>query len=345
MIPAGENLNPNKRNSNSVRGIRGKIETLSRGARTRLRNYLSMIRRDVDAWTMALTLPGIFDHLPPEKVHSLFKKLSSQFTAATRWRHVGLVYKRELQDRMALHYHLAFYGIKGELEAKELQAWLSSLWNRLCCDGMEDPDGKLREHHLWWHLRWNPKKDKESNMQPVRTSIASYFAKYLGKGVNVRGMVIPGKWWGKLNESVIPIAQEKSIQLPAPVRDKARRMASKLQAKRIQYGLFRGAMLKAKLVDEHGNPRMSLQQFHQARNPLPEHLGEQSPKLILLWVHQQMRKRLISEGYRSGSHNRPRISKFGKITLVGGTMPETAIRIMKHAASMWKYDRENHAPF
>ncbi len=122
IVPAGRNLSPNKRNTAAVRGIRGKIETLSRGARTRLRNYLSMIRRDVEAWTMALTLPGEFGHLPPERVHSLWRKISNRITDSKRFAHVGIVFKRELQKRAALHYHLAFYGIRDEAEAIELQA-------------------------------------------------------------------------------------------------------------------------------------------------------------------------------------------------------------------------------
>ncbi len=214
---------------------------------------------------------------------------------------------------------------------------------------MEDPEVKHAARHLWFHLRYNPKDDKKSNMQRVRGSIASYFAKYLGKAIDAPGMVIPGCWWGKLNEASIPLSVAKAIQIPQPVVDPFRRMASKLQSKRVQHGLFASAMHSEgfTISDSNGRPVpvMSLQQFNQARNPIPKNIVPGSVLHDRLFENQLRRQILILGGYRSGRHNRPRPSKFGKITLVGGTMPDAAILMLRHAANMCKHNRENHRPF
>ena len=344
MIPAGENKNPNASNSslkNGIRGIRSKITTLSKGARRRIVNYLSTVSTKSQGYTFSLTLPKHGELLPPDIIHRHFLRLARNFTASSHWRHVGAVYKREFQKRGALHYHFAFYGIKDDAEAIQLQLWLSKLWIELVCSQLASHDS-TRKRMMRVHM--HPK-----NMQRIRTTISSYFAKYLGKDEGAPPVEVSGKWWGKLNEVSIPVVEEKQLVIPAPVRDKARRWASELQGKRVQYGLFRSAMLKAGLwfSDSGGNKvlAMSLQEFHQAKNPISKNISKGSLRYEKLFDNKLRRQRLINEGYRPGSYNRPRPSKFGKITLVGCNMPVVSQRMIRHAADLWKYDRENHKPF
>ena len=333
IIPAGENKNPNCIHTAPKRGIRGKITTLSRGARRRIVTYLSTIDAAAQGYTFSLTLPEHGEVIPPEIVHRYFRSITTNFTASSQWAHVGAVHKREFQKRGALHYHFAYYGIKSDVEAIRLQRWFSEHWIRLVCSQLPVEDS-TRKKMMRVHM--NPK-----NMERIRKTISSYFAKYLGKDEGARPVEVPGKWWGKLNELSIPVVDERQLVIPSPVRDKARRWASKLQGKRVQYGLYRSAMRQAGLINSDGEPVMSLQQFHQARYPLPRHLAEDSLRGNLLWCYQQMRQRLIDSGYRPGGHNRPRPSKFGKIALIGSTMPGVAQRMIRHAAVLCLEDREN----
>ena len=339
MIPAGENRNPNLSKSPPKRGIRGKITTLSAGARRRIKETLSKIA-NVPAFTMALTLPEECAPLSPEMVHRAFLSICRNFTASTMWADVGLVYKREFMKNGRLHYHFVAYGLTSPEHARRLQWWMTMRWIRLIlADFPIDSPVRDKMHKVHMH----PK-----NMERVRSSIASYFAKYLGKCLDAPPVEVPGKWWGMINSGAIPFVEEKQLILPDFVRDRARRMARKLQAKRIQHGLFVTAMNKAGLVvrDDKGRiqPVMSLQQFNQARHPIPHHLPEDSPRHNILWCHQEMRKKLIESGYRSGVHNRPRPSSFGKITLVGYGVPSIAAKMIRHAADMWKAHRETN-PF
>lgn len=338
IIPAGTNRNPNLRNSAIPRGVRGKVTTLSSGARRRIKEALSKIA-PVPAYTMALTLPVEVAAIAPDIVHRAFQNLTRNFTASTRWRHVGMIYKREFQKNGRLHYHFVAFGLTPS-ESKELQRWISSRWVRLILNGFPtDSPVRLKMFKVHMHSK---------NMELVRRSIASYFAKYLGKANDAPPVVVPGHWWGKINEAAIPTVEEKQLILPDFVRDRARRSARKLQSKRVQHALFVNAMRAANFMisapDGKPVPAMSLQQFNQARNFFPDHFSKETPRSTLLSMHYEMRKKLLADGFRSGTHNRPRPSSFGKITLVGYGVPAIAEKIIRHAAKMWKDHLEIH-PF
>jgi hypothetical protein len=338
IIPAGENLNPNLHSPSSKRGKRGKITTLSAGARTRIKETLSQIK-PVPAWTMALTLPNEAAAMSPAAVHLAFQKLARNFTASPKWNDVGLIYKREFQRNGRLHYHFVAYGLRNWEHARQLQHWITERWVKLIerwvkqichLDSREVPASFIFK---MWKVHLHRK-----NMEHVRKSIASYFAKYLGKDNGAPHVSVPGKWWGKINAKAIPFVEEKNLALPVPVRDTARRMGRKLNAKRVQYGLYKSAMRAAGWIDANGDPVMSLQEFHRARDyrpPADMLTGHFSGAEHRRMDHWEMRKQLIADGYKQGRHNRPRPSAFGKISLVGYGMPETAERIIRHAAGMW----------
>lgn len=346
-FPAGENKNPNLSKSPPVRGKRGKITTLSRGARQRIKEELAKIE-DVPCFTMALTLPEEAAILLPRYVHETFLRFCRAYTGTPRWDDVGIVYKREFQDNGRLHYHLAFYGLGTMSRAKEIQWWITMRWVRWVMEAMGgDDDGHIAHKMLKVHM--HPK-----NMEQVRSTICSYFAKYLGKAIGAPRVTVPGKWWGIINRGAIPFVEEKQLVLPAKVRDVARRSASKLQSKRVQHGLFKSAMITANLVDVNREPLMSLQEFHSASQFRPSsdfiesfNLGsshEKYPHESRRYICRLLYDALIKSGYRQGRHNRPRASKFGRITLVGFTMPATAERIIRHAAEAYREHLKTH-PF
>lgn len=345
IIPAGEDRNPNSKPKALARGVRGKITTLSDGSRRRILHFLSTLESKVRGYTFSLTLPEDGELMPPELVHAMFMRLARNFTASSRWSHVGAVYKREFQKRGALHYHFAFYGVKNDSESRNLQWWLTQRWVRYYWETMKELE-KLDCRDQTFDF--NPKEKTQlkpckmievhmhpTNMERIRSTVSSYFAKYLGKAEGATGKEVPGKWWGKLNEPSLPVVPERQEFIAKPIIKRVRRWASTLQKKRTQYGVFRSYCIKAGFTDPKGQPLFTLQQFHQARNPLPVHLTETSLQLNKLWTFQEMRKKLISLGYRSGLHNRPRFNQFAKISLVGSAMPETAQKMIDHALQLW----------
>jgi len=148
IFPGIPNLNPNAEpNTGNRGGIRGKVVTLSDASRRNLMIYLSKLCRDAEAFTLALTLPGDFKSLSSARVHLGFKKLCNQFTGSRLFPGVGFVWKRELQRRGALHYHLALYGLENDETRRAVQRWISMHWNALVCADLSDEEkGK--------HLRW-----------------------------------------------------------------------------------------------------------------------------------------------------------------------------------------------
>jgi hypothetical protein len=333
IIPAGENKNPNLSKSAPRRGIRGKITTLSKGARNRIKETISTIKA-VPAYTYAFTLPEECWGHPPEFIHKAFQKLSRQFTASSRWQHVGIIYKREFTEKGVLHYHIAVYGL-AENEKKELQRWLTRLWVSLIASSQPfEVRKKMSAVH-------NHKK----NFDLVRTTIASYFAKYLGKALNAPNIFVPGKWWGIINRHAIPFADEKQLILPDFIRDRARRRASKAQEKRNQHALFISFMRKLNFVYQ-GKPMISLQQFHAAKNYDPNSNGwhNEGPIQDRKHLALHIRNKMIDAGYRQGRHKHPRPSSFGRITLIGSNVPAMMERIIRHAFSEMVENRKSN-PF
>lgn len=205
--------------STSNGGKRGKVSWFSDASRRNLMRFLAKIRRDAEAWTMALTLPGDFKVISSERVHLAFKKLCDRCTASHRFPGVSFVWKRELQRRGALHYHLCIFGVASEETRKAFQEWMALQWNDLICEGMPKVE---REHHLWWHRR-------SKNMEKVRGNFAGYFAKYLGKPLDQEHEEIPGRWWGKVNLKALPLSECSKMPLPERAAILAHREARKMR--------------------------------------------------------------------------------------------------------------------
>lgn len=227
-VPAGDSMKPDLPSmgpgSATVRGV---ISEFSDKSRRRLLRELHKRKRDAVSYTMALTLPGDFSHLPAETVISHFRTLQRRFSRTWSRRGVSLDWKRELQERMALHYHLMLYGLEDPATREEVRAWFVLQWNALCCSGLE---GEAREHHRWFHAR-------EENFQLVR-DMAGYFAKYLGKAEDASG-ALPGRWWGSWNKSALPVSPVSVVCLTPKAKAMIRRIANKLRRNRMNEGKHR----------------------------------------------------------------------------------------------------------
>jgi len=213
-------------------GRRGAITEFSDKSRRRLQRELATRRRDAEAYTMALTLPGDVTHLPAEVVMRHFRKLQRRFDRKWSGKGVSIDWKREPQKRLALHYHLLLYGLEDSELRESVRHWFVSQWNALCCEGM---DATAREHHRWFHAQGD-------NFQKVR-AFARYFAKYFGKADDASG-AFPGRWWGSWNKAALPISEKLMISLPPAAVNSLRRIARRLMRERANETKHRAIVTK-----------------------------------------------------------------------------------------------------
>ena len=169
-------LNPKRQAPNFAPGKpgdskRGAVTEFSPKSRRRLQRQLATMKKSEVAYTMALTLPGCgIEKFGHEFVMESFEAIMRRLSATHHFSNVTGFWKRELQQRGALHYHLLLYGLENDGLRADFQSWLVSQWTSFFRSSLTDEQG---EHHRWWHSRAH-------NMQLV-VNFSAYFSKYLGK--------------------------------------------------------------------------------------------------------------------------------------------------------------------
>lgn len=216
-------------------GKRGLITRFSPQSRRNCLRSLSKIDQTAEWDTMALTLPGddvAWQALTPEQVHRAFLDLCKRFTSSSHSSKVGFMWKRELQDRGAIHYHLLIHGA-GHKARNPVHRWLADQW----CKLLGVHFGRVSDKHLRWHHH-------RKNWGKVRSK--AYFAKYLGKEETEQVLEkgIGGRWWGFVNRRKIPFVLETPVELPDIVNKRVRRVAATIRRKRADGGKH-AAVLRA----------------------------------------------------------------------------------------------------
>ena len=185
-------------------GLRGEINKFSRASRKRMLDTLCKLRASAGLPQFAtLTYPGEFPHDSQVwKVHlDLFgKRLVRAYPGASA------VWKLEPQARSAPHYHLIIYGVPFD---QSFKSWLSRTWYEVVGSGDER------------HLRAG------TNVQPARSlqGVKAYASKrYMGKELSeddlkvhaerVSGWASPGRFWGVLNRSSLPMGKQFMVKIP-----------------------------------------------------------------------------------------------------------------------------------
>jgi hypothetical protein len=325
IFPGIPNLNPNVEPPAANRGgKRGKVVTLSDASRRNLMLYLAKLNREAKAFTMALTLPGDVQFLTSAKVHLVFKKLCNRLTASRLFPSVGFVWKRELQRRGALHYHLLLYGLEHDETRAAFQRWIAGNWNDLVCASLSDEE---KGKHLRWHLH-------AKNMEAVRGNIARYFAKYLGKPLEIVREEIPGRWWGKVNAKALPLSEIAEMPLPARAAVIAHRIARKLLQKRTNEAKHRAISKAVGLVDSNGNALISPFFLLGMRNRF-RNLDLRNLDLNSLPVRSQRAYDFLflipaNKGLRWGKAKRSKFGRFSRVKLISNQSPATALQIMRY---------------
>ena len=148
-------------------------------------------------------------------------------------------WKRELQGRGSIHYHLILYGQGNDGLRAEFQSWMVKQWTSFFVARVT---AEQNEHLRWWH-------SKPENMQLVR-DFAGYFSKYLGKDGDAG--TLPGRWWGSFNQSLLPKAARAQVQLQGKATVKIHRLARKYRSEKINAGKHRADSLRLRKAGNLG---------------------------------------------------------------------------------------------
>jgi hypothetical protein len=351
-FPGIPNLDPNASRTQANGATRGKVLTFSRASRRNLSRQLATILVEPQAHTMALTLPGKFDHLSTELVKRCFRRLCDQFAAkASRddvFRKVGFYWKQELQKREALHFHLLLYGIEGGKNSP-IRAWIVRTWNLLICSHPETAPGD-KEKHRWFH-------DRDENFQPVK-DMHNYFAKYLGKAEMdlIAKEPIPGRWWGVCNRKGIPYASCSELPVPERFAIICQRITRRIQRERINEAHHRAVMKQIGMLDLNGKPLVSRFGMLRANDRwIPKHveIGQcySTIELARLLAHAANHLAAVHRDFngvldplRIGKIKSTRRATHAGASLLGKHTPSLGTSILKFAADHYRNFLENR-PF
>lgn len=322
---------------------RGEVAGFSQASRRSLQRTLATMDRHAYTVTMCLTLPGDCSSIDHASATKLFQTLARRFTSKARFRMVSVMWKRELQSRGALHWHLLVYGVErgSDLEASA-RAWLVSQWNALCC---QDLTASAREEHRWWHAR-------DENWQEVR-NMSGYFAKYLGKDEAADPEEpIAGRWWGSWNKAALPVVSPTELVLPSPVAVDLHRWGRKLRQKRADEGKMRAIAARLSDVGSGVSPFMKgVTLMRDGPSPLSlwdlerlrgGYVREGRAEVLNLsgglrikeseFLLQVIRKHARQVGVRPGKFQfRGAVPNTAKIVVCGEGMPEVVLRFLAYS--------------
>lgn len=166
------------------RAKRGKVQHFSEASRRNLRRKVHSLRRDAKCLFVTLTYHETDPH-PREA-----KKHLDRFWKALSYHHDGLaaIWKMEPQKRGTVHFHLMIYNT-----AWIRAGFVSRLWHT-CTD-----ETTTAHERSGVDVEWiDPNADGK---------VQAYLAKYMGKTVPEDGWENPGRWWGILSRSNLPVAE------------------------------------------------------------------------------------------------------------------------------------------
>lgn len=319
-FPGIPNLNPNRIDLQAKGGgdnmpKRGAVTEFSHKSRRRLQRELATMKVAIPAFTMALTLPGcdpsLFTH---EAVISAFTTVSRRLAASKRFPGVSGFWKRELQSRGAIHYHLLLYGLENDGLRAEFQSWMVGQWTSLFAGPLS---AEQREHHRWWH-------SKPENMQLVR-NFSGYFSKYLGKDEATGGL--PGRWWGSFNKRLLPEAARADATVKGKATVMLHRIARRYRSGKINAGKHRSDFARLKKAGNLGKYSLSEVGLWRLRSGYDLD-GYRNPGLAA----RQLRCYLEickAHGVRPGRFRfRGKIPKTVPIVLCGASAPEFAAKAL-----------------
>ena len=319
-FPGIPDLNPKRKIMHLAPGgpdqaTRGLVTEFSHKSRRRLQRTLATMKLSAVAYTMALTLPGcdvaLFQHA---EVMEAFAKVSRRLSASKRFPGVSGFWKRELQSRGAIHYHLILYGLGNDELRAQFQAWMVKQWTSFFANG---PTPEQQEHHRWWHSR-------EENMQLVR-DFSGYFSKYLGKDGDAG--TLAGRWWGSFNKRLLPKAARADAELEGEASVMLHRLARKYRSEKINAGKHRADSSRIQKAGRLGPYNLSQVGLWRLRSGY-DLQGFRNPELAARQLHCYLE---ICKAYevRPGKFRfRGKIPRTVPIVLCGASAPAFAAKAL-----------------
>lgn len=227
---------------------RGRISEWSNSSRANLRRQLGTLQLGAidSSMFVGLTYPNEF---PAPESHEIYKGHHRAFQARVRRKYpwVSWFWKLEFQERGAAHFHLIVFGLgSGDKVMNEWRVWSKNAWYEIVGSG--DRHHKIR--------------GVTSDWVTSRGGVVGYLAKYLGKDDQTRPGDFTGRYWGKHNESALPIAPLRKVEITDAVAVRVRRVMRKKMESEVN-GRRRDAVLK-KLVfwAENGATWMDVEAWH-----------------------------------------------------------------------------------
>lgn len=178
---------------------RGEVTTMSRAARRRLMYRLGMIRREVVPLFVTLTYPGLYtgDAKTCKLNLEALRKRFERAGVASVWR---LEYKTRRsgasKGEAVPHFHMLVW-CPGGLPLEDFRPWVSKVWYEVVGSGQTshlEAGTSCEVMRSWRGVMW-------------------YAAKYISKEDLSRLPAGVGRLWGVINESLIPWALERVINI------------------------------------------------------------------------------------------------------------------------------------
>ncbi len=162
-------------------------------------------------------------------------------------------------------------------------------------------------------------------------------------------MVIPGRWWGKVNGKALPLAECQQEELPNRAAVYANRVARKLRQKLADEAKHQCTARDLGAMDFDKKPYLS--QFGMIRMK-GGHLSEHGQ---LHWQAMQIMANENGKRWGKFRHRRKKrkdqevrdvqrilAAKYAGVGLISALSPQSALRIMQYATERFKDWQENH---
>lgn len=227
---------------------RGKISEWSMSSRNNLRRQLAAVELGaIDRSVfVGITYPAEF---PAPEEHEVYKGHMRAFQMRVRRKYpaVSWFWKLEFQERGAAHFHLIVFGLgEGDAALVEWENWSKNAWYEVVGSGDE---------RKWGHKFRGVKSERVRS----RGGVVGYLATYLSKDDQTRPGDFTGRYWGKHNESALPMAPLRKSEETDFAAVKMRRVMRKCMESQVNARRREAARKKVVFWAEHGATWMDIE--------------------------------------------------------------------------------------